>query len=40
MVIGWVKESLGAENVAALEANLDAQIAAKKAVINGVPWTN
>jgi hypothetical protein len=38
MVIGWVKESLGAENVAALEANLDAQIAAKKAVIDGVPW--
>jgi hypothetical protein len=40
MVVGWVQESLGSENVTALENNLDAQIAAKKAVINGVPWTN
>ena len=38
MVVGWVKESLGAENVAALEDNLEAKIAAKKAVAHGVPW--
>ena len=39
LVVGWVKESLGAENVTALEDNLDAQIAAKKAVAHGVPWS-
>ena len=39
MVIGWVKESLGAENVVALEDNLEAKIAAKKAVAHGVPWS-
>ena len=39
-VIGWVKESMGAETVAAHEANVAAQIAAAKApvVTAGVPW--
>ena len=39
-VIGWVKEAIGAETVAALEANVAAQIAAAKApvVTAGVPW--
>ena len=39
-VIGWVKEALGAETVAAHEANVAAQIAAAKApvVTAGVPW--
>ena len=40
VVVGWVKESLGADNVTSLEAGLDAQITAKKAVVNGVPWSN
>ena len=40
MVVGWVKDSLGADNVAALEAGLDEQIAAQKQVENGVPWSN
>ena len=38
MVVGWVKDSLGTDNVAALEAGLDEQIAAQKQVENGVPW--
>ena len=37
-VIDWVQESLGEETVAAIEAGLDAQIAAKKVVVRGVPW--
>lgn len=39
-VIGWVKSSLGAEGVAAVDAALAAQIAEKKAPKNaaGVPW--
>ena len=39
-VIGWVKEAIGAETVAAHEANVAAQIAAAKApvVTAGVPW--
>lgn len=39
-VIGWVKESMGAETVAAHEANVAAQIAAAKAPVTaaGVPW--
>ena len=40
VVVGWVKESLGAGNVTSLEASLDAQIVAKKIVVNGVPWSN
>ena len=39
-VIEWVKTAMGAEGVAALEANLDAQIAAIKtpATATGMPW--
>ena len=39
-VIGWVKAALGAETVAAHEANVAAQIAAAKApkTAAGVPW--
>jgi hypothetical protein len=39
-VIGWVKAALGAETVAAHEANVAAQIAAAKAPVTaaGVPW--
>ena len=37
-VIDWVQESLGEETVAAIEASLNAQIVAKKAVVIGVPW--
>lgn len=37
-VIDWVQESLGKETVAAIEASLDAQIVAKKAVVRGIPW--
>lgn len=39
-VIGWVKEAIGAETVAAHEANVAAQIAAAKApkTAAGVPW--
>lgn len=39
-VIGWVKESIGSETVAAHEANVAAQIAAAKAPVSaaGVPW--
>ena len=39
-VIGWVKEAIGAETVAAHEANVAAQIAAAKAPVTaaGVPW--
>ena len=40
VVVGWVKESLSADNVTSIEAGLDAQITAKKAVVNGVPWSN
>jgi hypothetical protein len=40
IVVGWVKESLSADNVTSIEAGLDAQITAKKAVVNGVPWSN
>ncbi len=39
-VIGWVKEAIGAETVAAHEANVAAQIAAAKAPVtaSGLPW--
>lgn len=39
-VIGWVKEALGSETVAAHEANVAAQIAAAKAPVTatGLPW--
>ena len=39
-VIGWVKEALGAETVAAHEAAVAAQIAEAKApkVATGMPW--
>lgn len=39
-VIGWVKEAIGAETVAAHEANVAAQIAAAKApkTASGLPW--
>ena len=37
-VIGWVQESLGENIVASIESGLNNQIAAKKAVVNGVPW--
>ena len=37
-VIGWVKESLGADTVTSLEAGLDVQIAAQKQVALGMPW--
>jgi hypothetical protein len=39
-VIGWVKSSLGAEGVAAVDAALAAQIAEKKAPKKaaGTPW--
>ena len=41
-VIGWVKESMGQETVAAHEANVAAQIAAAKApkTAAGVPWAS
>ena len=40
-VIGWVKEAMGAETVAAHEAAVAAQIAEAKApkVATGMPWT-
>jgi hypothetical protein len=40
IVIGWVKASLGAEGVAAVDAALAAQIAEKKAPkkATGTPW--
>jgi len=38
MVVGGVKDSLGGEQVAALEANLDAQLDAQKQVALGMPW--
>lgn len=40
-VIGWVKEAIGAETVAAHEANVAAQIAAAKAPVTatGLPWS-
>lgn len=40
-VIGWVKETLGEETVAATEAAVAAQIAAAKAPVtaSGTPWT-
>lgn len=39
-VVQWVKDAMGAETVAAHEANVAAQIEAAKApkVANGVPW--
>ena len=41
-VIGWVKEAIGAETVAAHEANVAAQVAAAKApkTAAGVPWSS
>lgn len=41
-VIGWVKDSLGAETLAAMEASYDAQIAEKQApkMATGKPWSN
>jgi hypothetical protein len=40
-VVGWVKEAMGAEQVAAHEAAVAAQIAAQKApvVASGLPWS-
>ena len=40
-VINWIKAAMGTESVAALEASLDAQIAAIKtpATATGMPWT-
>ena len=40
-VINWIKAAMGTENVAALEASLDAQITAIKtpATATGMPWT-
>jgi hypothetical protein len=40
-VIGWVKEAIGAEQVAAHEAAVTAQIAAQKAPVSasGLPWS-
>jgi Na+/proline symporter len=40
-VIGWVQAAMGTEAVAALEASLDAQIAAIQtpATATGMPWT-
>ena len=40
VVIGWVKEAIGAETVAAHEANVAAQIAAAKEPVtaSGLPW--
>lgn len=42
IVIGWVKEGLGAEKVAEVEAALQAQIDEQRnpTKANGVPWTN
>lgn len=39
-VIGWVKDEMGAEQVAAHEANVQAQIDAQKNPVSaaGVPW--
>ena len=39
-VIGWVKDSMGEEGVAALEASIAAQIEQSKApaVVVGTPW--
>jgi hypothetical protein len=39
-VVGWVKASLGAEGVAAVDAVLAANIASQKApkVASGLPW--
>ena len=39
-VIGWVKDAIGSETVAAHEANVAAQIAAAKAPVtaSGTPW--
>ena len=39
-VIGWVKESLGADKIISVEAELDADIAAQKQFVVGVPWPN
>lgn len=41
-VIGWVKDSLGAETLATMEAGYDAQIAEKQApkTATGKPWSN
>lgn len=41
VVIGWVKDSLGEETVAAHEAALTAQLAALAAPVtaSGLPWT-
>lgn len=40
IVIGWVKEEMGADQVAAHEAAVDAQIDAQKnpTAASGVPW--
>ena len=42
IVIGWVKEGLGDEKVAEVEAALQAQIDEQRnpTKANGVPWTN
>ena len=41
-VLAWVKEHLGAEEVAKIEENrkgkVDAQVARKTAVVSGLPW--
>lgn len=42
LAVEWVKESMGQEQVEALEANLDAQIETKKhpTQASGVPWVH
>ena len=41
-VIGWAKSALGADEVAKIEANIAAQLAAWESppTYSGVPWTN
>ena len=43
-VLAWVKEHLGAEEVAKIEENrkgkVDAQVARKTAVVSGLPWAS
>jgi len=46
IVLGWVKDSLGAEEVSSIETSIDAEAAAKKQAIenpvnaDGLPWSN
>jgi hypothetical protein len=41
-VIAWVQDAMGAEQVAALEANLDGQLSAmaNPVTASGTPWSN